>query len=135
MNFQHKGPVTQERFPFDDVIMCGELLCITSVWPNDAMKRNISGSSLAQVMACFLTTTSHYHLYTFFKYHRILHKNATVLYFQYNNNLVLSDTIMQDRRSTFFSNNLPQCRIYASEIGVSIGSDDGVSPIRRQAIM
>ena len=32
----------------------------TSFWPNDALWRRRSGSTLAQVMACCLTATSHY---------------------------------------------------------------------------
>ena len=35
-------------------------LCVNSLWPNDAIWRQRSGSTLAQVMACCLTAPSHY---------------------------------------------------------------------------
>ena len=34
--------------------------CINSLWPSDAIWRQRSGSTLAQVMACCLTAPSHY---------------------------------------------------------------------------
>ena len=35
-------------------------LLLNSLWPNDAIWRHISGSTLAQVMPCCLTAPSHY---------------------------------------------------------------------------
>ena len=40
--------------------MCPQATTVNSLWPSDTIWRQISGSTLAQVMDCCLTTTSHY---------------------------------------------------------------------------
>ena len=51
---QHKRPVTRKMFPFDDVIMPEAL------WPSDGIWQHRFRSTLTQIMACCLTTPSHY---------------------------------------------------------------------------
>ena len=41
-------------------VICKHMLQINSLWPSDAIWRQRSGSTLAQVMACCLTAPSHY---------------------------------------------------------------------------
>ena len=64
------GELTGHRkmFPFDDVIMIWPpslvifrtIVHVKSLWPNDAIWWQSSGSTWAQVMACCLTAPSHY---------------------------------------------------------------------------
>ena len=76
VNSPHKWPVTRKMFPFDDVItlmfsfmnMFSNMLSsysrdcsVNSLWPGDATGQHKSGSTLAQVMVCCLTTLSHCH--------------------------------------------------------------------------
>ena len=87
VNSSHKWPVSWKMFPFDDVIMTINFLTprrcdtdfakpictpcwkrgaafdplhIDSLWANDAIWRQSSGSTLAQVIARCLKTPSHY---------------------------------------------------------------------------
>ena len=66
VKFPDKVPVTREMLPFDDVVVCftfviiskigkylyGNIIrLINSLWPSDALWRQRSGSTLAQVIA------------------------------------------------------------------------------------
>ena len=50
---------THHHYPQDYLTLAFGLL-INSLWPSDTMWRHISGSTLAQVMVCYLTAPSHY---------------------------------------------------------------------------